>query len=183
MFYAIIATDIENSLEKRLAARPAHLERLNALRDEGRLLLAGPHPAIDSEDPGETGFSGSLIVAEFGSLEDTFSSDAAVNLDQADPLAEADFHMAYGLYDQAADLITGALESDPGDQALMSKLCEIYFVWGNRDAFVDAATRVKQVAGDSEAGEWDKIVIMGQQMGIFYSQSFPEKQCFIGLFQ
>ncbi len=70
MLYAIIATDIENSLEKRLAARPAHLERLNALLDEGRLILAGPHPAIDSEEPGEAGFSGSLIVAEFNSLED-----------------------------------------------------------------------------------------------------------------
>jgi len=70
MFYAIIATDIENSLEKRLATRPAHLERLNALLNEGRLILAGPHPAIDTEDPGEAGFSGSLIVAEFNSLED-----------------------------------------------------------------------------------------------------------------
>jgi uncharacterized protein len=70
MLYAIIATDIENSLEKRLATRPAHLERLNALLDEGRLILAGPHPAIDTEDPGEGGFSGSLIVAEFNSLED-----------------------------------------------------------------------------------------------------------------
>jgi uncharacterized protein YciI len=70
MLYAIIATDIENSLEKRLAARPAHLERLNVLLDEGRLILAGPHPAIDTEEPGEAGFSGSLIVAEFNSLED-----------------------------------------------------------------------------------------------------------------
>ena len=69
MFYTIIATDIDNSLEKRLAARPAHLERLNTLLNEGRLILAGPHPAIDSEDPGEAGFSGSLIVAEFDSLE------------------------------------------------------------------------------------------------------------------
>ena len=77
MFYAIIATDIDNSLEKRLAARPAHLERLNTLLDEGRLILAGPHPAIDSEDPGEAGFSGSLIVAEFNSLEDaqTWAAD------------------------------------------------------------------------------------------------------------
>jgi uncharacterized protein YciI len=70
MFYAIIAEDVTDSLEKRLAARPAHLERLNALRDQGRLILAGPHPAIDTEDPGEAGFSGSLIVAEFNSLED-----------------------------------------------------------------------------------------------------------------
>jgi len=70
MFYAIISEDVENSLEKRLAARPDHLARLNQLNEEGRLLIAGPHPAIDSEDPGEAGFSGSLVVAEFNSLED-----------------------------------------------------------------------------------------------------------------
>lgn len=69
MLYAIIATDNENSLEKRLATRPAHLERLNQLQDAGRLVLAGPHPAIDSSDPGDAGFSGSLIVAEFEDLE------------------------------------------------------------------------------------------------------------------
>lgn len=69
MWYAILSEDVGNSLEKRLQARPAHLERLTALRDQGRLLLAGPHPAIDCEDPGEAGFSGSLVVAEFDSLE------------------------------------------------------------------------------------------------------------------
>ena len=68
MLYAIIATDTEGSLANRLTARPAHLERLQALRDAGRLVLAGPHPAIDSENPGEAGFSGSLVVAEFASL-------------------------------------------------------------------------------------------------------------------
>ncbi len=99
---------------------------------------------------------------EFGSLEDTFSSETAVNLDQTDPIAEADFHMAYGLYDQAADLINGALETQPEDTALMSKLCEIYFVWGNRDAFVDAASKLRDAGG--EGPEWDKIVIMGQQI-------------------
>ena len=70
MLYAILAEDHPGSLDQRLAARPAHLERLQALRDEGRLRLAGPHPAIDSVDPGSAGFSGSLIVAEFASLED-----------------------------------------------------------------------------------------------------------------
>lgn len=70
MLYAIIADDFLNSLEKRLAHRPAHLERLQTLQSEGRLLLAGPFPAIDSVDPGPAGFSGSLIVAEFASLED-----------------------------------------------------------------------------------------------------------------
>lgn len=69
MLYAIIAQDRENSLEARLAARPAHLKRLQALQEEGRLVLCGPHPAIDSEDPGPAGFTGSLIVAEFPDLE------------------------------------------------------------------------------------------------------------------
>jgi len=69
MYYAIIAEDIENSLEQRMAARPAHLARLEQLKQEGRLLVAGPHPAIDSEDPGPAGFSGSLVIAEFASLD------------------------------------------------------------------------------------------------------------------
>lgn len=70
MLYMICATDVAESLEKRLAARPAHLERLNALKSEGRLVLAGPFPAIDSPDPGPAGFTGSLVVAEFDSLVD-----------------------------------------------------------------------------------------------------------------
>ncbi|MGB5708854.1 MAG: YciI family protein [Arenicellales bacterium] len=70
MYYSIYATDKENSLEARLAARPLHLDRLNLLVDEGRLLVAGPCPAVDSEDPGPAGFTGSLIIAEFDSLED-----------------------------------------------------------------------------------------------------------------
>lgn len=69
MLYAIIAEDAPGSLEKRLAARPAHVERLKALQAEGRLVIAGPHPLIDAEDPGPAGFSGSLIVAEFASRE------------------------------------------------------------------------------------------------------------------
>ena len=69
MYYAVIAEDQPGTLEQRLQARPAHLERLQALLAEGRLLIAGPHPAIDAEDPGAAGFSGSLIVAEFESLQ------------------------------------------------------------------------------------------------------------------
>jgi uncharacterized protein len=69
VWYAIVATDAPDSLEKRLAVRPEHLARLTALQDEGRLLLAGPFPAIDSIDPGPAGYSGSLIVAEFTDLE------------------------------------------------------------------------------------------------------------------
>lgn len=70
MLYAIISQDIENSLPKRKQTRPAHIARLESLKDQGRLILAGPHPVIDSEDPGDAGFSGSLVVAEFDSLKD-----------------------------------------------------------------------------------------------------------------
>ncbi|MFJ4429973.1 YciI family protein [Pseudomonas sp. NPDC089395] len=87
MLYAIIASDVANSLEKRLAARPAHIERLQQLKAEGRVVLAGPHPAIDSNDPGVAGFSGSLIVAEFDSLA------------AAQAWADADPYIAAGVYD------------------------------------------------------------------------------------
>lgn len=83
MWYAIISQDVENSLEIRLASRPAHLARLEALKTEGKLLLAGPYPAIDSEDPGKAGFSGSLVIAEFESLE------AATKWADADPYNSA----------------------------------------------------------------------------------------------
>ena len=86
MLYAIIATDVANSLDARLAARPAHLERLTQLKDAGRIVLAGPHPAIDSNDPGAAGFSGSLVVAEFESLN------------AAQAWAEADPYVAAGVY-------------------------------------------------------------------------------------
>ncbi len=98
------------------------------------------------------------------SLDDSFSSETAINLDQSDPVAEADFHMAYGLYDQAADLINGALALEPDREDLLSKLCEIYFVWGNRDAFVDAASRLRTALAGAASAEWDKVIIMGQQI-------------------
>lgn len=86
MYYAIISEDVKDSLEKRKAARPAHLKRLNQMVLQKRILLAGPHPAIDSEDPGDAGFTGSLIVAEFDSLE------------QAQAWANDDPYVAAGVY-------------------------------------------------------------------------------------
>lgn len=86
LFYAIVGEDVPESLDKRLAARPAHLQRLDQLRDEGRLLLAGPFPAIDSPDPGPAGFTGSLVVAAFASLE------------AAQAWADADPYVAAGVY-------------------------------------------------------------------------------------
>lgn len=88
MWYAIIAEDTPNSLDKRLNARPEHLNRLHALQDAGRLLLAGPFPAIDSTDPGPAGYSGSLIVAEFS------------NLEEAKTWANNDPYVASGVYAQ-----------------------------------------------------------------------------------
>jgi uncharacterized protein len=83
VLYAIISRDVEESLPRRRSARTAHIARLEALRREGRLVIAGPHPAIDCEDPGEEGFTGSLVIAEFSSL------DEARGWAQADPYVEA----------------------------------------------------------------------------------------------
>jgi pilus assembly protein FimV len=96
--------------------------------------------------------------------DDTMSSESAVNLDQGDPLAEADFHMAYGLYDQAADLVRIALEREPDRRDLRLKLLEIYFVWGNKEAFLQTAKGLEATRDRAPAGEWDKIVIMGKQI-------------------
>jgi len=87
MLYAIISQDIENSLPRRLKARPDHLARLEQLQDKGMLIIAGPHPCIDSNDPGDAGFSGSLVVAEFNSLAD------------AQSWADTDPYMAAGVYE------------------------------------------------------------------------------------
>ncbi|MEM7562090.1 MAG: YciI family protein [Pseudomonadota bacterium] len=87
MLYSIVGIDRENSLESRMAARPAHVERLQLLKQQGRLIMAGPNPAIDSPDPGEAGFSGSIIVAEFNSLE------------EAQAWADADPYIESGTYE------------------------------------------------------------------------------------
>jgi len=86
VWYAITSEDNEETLEKRLAARPDHLSRVTKLVDEGRLLVAGPHPAVDSLDPGPAGFTGSIIIADFESLED------ARAWAEADPYVEAGVH-------------------------------------------------------------------------------------------
>jgi len=87
MLYAFISQDFEGTLDKRLTARPEHVKRLEQLRDEGRLILAGPHPAIDCEDPGPAGFTGSLVVAEFESLQ------------EAQDWANADPYVVAGVYE------------------------------------------------------------------------------------
>ena len=86
MWYAVISQDVEDSRAGRAAARPEHVDRLKALVEEGRLLIAGPHPAIDADDPGEAGFTGSLVVVDFPSLE------------EAKAWADADPYIAAGVY-------------------------------------------------------------------------------------
>ncbi|QJQ95159.1 MULTISPECIES: YciI family protein [Halomonadaceae] len=90
MLYAIISEDVKDSLERRMAARPDHLARLEKLRDQGRLVLAGPHPAVDAENPGDAGFSGSLVVAEFDDIQ------------AARSWADADPYMIAGVYAKVA---------------------------------------------------------------------------------
>lgn len=86
MLYAVISEDVTDSLPLRAKARPKHIERLNKLRDEGRLIIAGPYPAIDNNEPGPAGFTGSLVIAEFGSL------------DEARVWADNDPYVAAGVY-------------------------------------------------------------------------------------
>lgn len=90
MWYAIIGQDVPNSLEKRMANRPAHVARLEALQAQGRLMLAGPFPGIDAVDPGTAGFTGSLIVAEFSSLA------------EAEAWADAEPYLAGGVYEKVS---------------------------------------------------------------------------------
>jgi uncharacterized protein YciI len=90
MLYAILSQDVDNSLEKRKSARPAHLQRLEDLQNAGRLVIAGPHPAIDSNTPGESGFTGSLVIAEF------------IDLQAAKTWADDDPYVTAGVYEHVS---------------------------------------------------------------------------------
>ena len=105
--------------------------------------------------------------------DETISSETAINLDQGDPLAEADFHMAYGLYDQAADLVRIAIQREPDRRDLKLKLLEVFFVWGNKEQFLQTARELAETREQAAPGEWEKIVIMGKQLA-------PEDPLFAG---
>jgi pilus assembly protein FimV len=107
------------------------------------------------------------------SADQTISSETALNLEQGDPLAEADFHMAYGLYDQAADLIRIAIEREPERRDLKLKLLEVFFVWGNKEQFLHTARELAETRTAAAPGEWEKILIMGKQLA-------PEDPLFAG---
>lgn len=112
-------------------------------------------------------------VAKVTSADQTISSETALNLEQGDPLAEADFHMAYGLYDQAADLIRIAIEREPERRDLKLKLLEVFFVWGNKEQFLHTARELADSRAEAAPGEWEKILIMGKQLA-------PEDPLFAG---
>ncbi|WP_405242595.1 FimV/HubP family polar landmark protein [Lentisalinibacter salinarum] len=163
-----LASDDDSILVVEKEERPSGTGAAAAAAGAGAAAAAGAAARADVQP--DTGASGSY------SLEDTFSSETAINLDQTDPLAEADFHMAYGLYDQAADLMRNAIAADPDRTDLKAKLAEVYFVWGNKDAFVDAAENLHDALGGGAGGkdaDWDKIVIMGQQIA-------PDHELFAG---
>jgi pilus assembly protein FimV len=136
--------------------------RAQAPAEEESFVVVEQPTAAEHTQPGLEALPESAV--ESVGIDDTLSSQTAINLDQADPVAEADFHMAYGLYDQAADLLSKALSADPGRKDLKMKLLEVYFVWGNKDQFLEAAQSMRMDMGEGADPDWDKIVIMGRQI-------------------
>jgi pilus assembly protein FimV len=127
-----------------------------------RVEETGPHeqPQFATAADAALGSPTSQNVA----IDDTVTGERPVALDQGDPLAEADFHMAYGLYDQAADLVQIAISREPARRELKLKLLEVYFVWGNKDRFLQTARELANTRQQALAGEWEKMVIMGRQI-------------------
>ena len=121
-------------------------------------------PTARRADPAPTKARDTVAAAASPRLDETMSSETQARFDQQDALAEADFHMAYGLYDQAADLVKIAIEREPTRRDLKLKLLEIYFVWGNKDLFLDTARELHGSRAQAAPGEWDKVLIMGKQI-------------------
>lgn len=165
----------DNSIGRLAEAGAASVERRSGLTDTARLRKPVGGEEEESFLVEESGSHERPRLEESGSFrrppqvvttpaDQTISGETAINLDQGDPLAEADFHMAYGLYDQAADLVRIAIEREPARRDLRLKLLEVFFVWGNKDQFLATARELAASRADAPAGEWDKIVIMGKQL-------------------
>jgi len=147
---------------------PSETQRLRALRvEQMETATSGEEEAervganrMAEREPEFRGDAGEGLPDESISI----SAEEAMEADQPDPLAEADFHMAYGLYDQAADIVKLALDQDPDRRDYKVKLAEIFFVAGKQDGFLDAAHDLHATSGDGKAADWDRIVIMGRQI-------------------
>lgn len=137
---------------------PAPLPSVETLRRGD----SGAGSEMQVEETGRRATTKPVVDADLGSS--TLSGETGVNLDQGDPLAEADFHMAYGLYDQAADLVRGAITREPDRLDLKLKLVEVFFVWGNKDEFLRLAREIHASGAARKGGDWEKIVIMGRQI-------------------
>lgn len=150
------------SIETRGLTDTARLRKPVATREDESFLVeeSGTHERPHLGDPLSTTSRTPKVVT----AEAPVAADTAINLDQGDPLAEADFHMAYGLYDQAADLVRIAIQREPQRRDLKLKLLEVFFVWGNKDQFLQTARDLASTRDQAPAGEWEKIVIMGKQL-------------------
>ena len=174
---------------QRSEPREASLEEALARRSGDDLRTRAPVAArsaeadilVEERQPAEP-VIGSVATAAAAAVEptgrtvtvaDTLSGDGAVSIETGDPLAEADFHMAYGLYDQAAELVQVASRREPQRRDLKLKLIEIFFVWGNRERFLEVARDMHATRAQAGPGEWDKILIMGRQLA-------PEEPLFAG---
>ncbi|MEE8307604.1 MAG: FimV/HubP family polar landmark protein, partial [Gammaproteobacteria bacterium] len=170
------ATDITGRWEALEAEAEGDAEGDDFARDATarmRAQVAEPDTFVVEEAvPGEPTMPGIDPTTAEAALEDTpalfgdetLSSQTAINLDQADPVAEADFHMAYGLYDQAADLLEKAVNDEPDRRDLKLKLLEVFFVWDNKDSFRQTAQALRTEMGDGADADWDKVAIMGKQI-------------------
>ncbi|MDH5246501.1 MAG: hypothetical protein OEW98_08625, partial [Betaproteobacteria bacterium] len=160
----------EDSLEEALGAREARSPMKFTPRSRDGDIVVEEKRASEVARPA-AGVAASASAARspeptqrLPTVEDTLSGDGPSNLESGDPLAEADFHMAYGLYDQAADLVQLAMKREPQRRDLKLKLLEIFFVWGNKDKFLGLARELHATRADAPAGEWDKVLIMGKQI-------------------
>ncbi len=147
----------------RQSVRPAETQPMRTLstKQDSSFVVeeSGSHQAPRISE-GDLANMQSVPVAD----DDSVAGDTAVALDQGDPLAEADFHMAYGLYDQAADLVRIAITREPQRRDLKLKLLEVFFVWGNKDQFLQLARELSTTREEAASGEWEKVVIMGRQI-------------------
>jgi len=152
-----------NSIERGFASGDTNpIRPSQAATSEGAFLVEESGTHERPRFPG--GPAPVAAAAKHVSSDETISSETAINLDQGDPLAEADFHMAYGLYDQAADLIRIAISREPSRRDLKLKLLEVFFVWGNKEQFLQSARELASTRDQAAPGEWEKIVIMGKQL-------------------
>jgi pilus assembly protein FimV len=166
--------DAEENLEEALGSRDLRSPTYAPRSREGDILVeekrAAETPRVVPTSAGVTAVASAARVADAGRrtpplapVPEPLGSDTGVT-ESGDPLAEADFHMAYGLYDQAADLVQVAIKREPARRDLKLKLLEIYFVWGNRDRFMELARELNASRAESQSGEWDKVLIMGKQI-------------------